>query len=224
MKERARSQLLDSQQIVIGCMGKDHRKTAGGEGVLTQGRVGLAALAEHHEQGMGIERLSHGANGVDGVAGLFRIDDTGLGNAGEGCMNGFFEFGARGPGGQQFLRHGGKRADLRCLPCLRGRRLRRERARVWGGGRWGLEVESSGGIDAQVRNSRAAQFLDLLVGSNQERVTHEGRSKPGHVKFGDMHADSKRVNCNGSVCHNACWSPAGDIQAEIIQPSYRLRP
>ena len=101
---------------------------------------------------------------------------------------------------------------------------RRERARVWGGGRWGLEVESSGGIDAQVRNSRAAQFLDLLVGSNQERVTHEGRSKPGHVKFGDMHADSKRVNCNGSVCHNACWSPAGDIQAEIIQPSYRLRP
>ena len=48
----------------------------------------------------------------------------------------------------------------------------------------------------------APEFLDLLVGSNQERVAHEGRAKPGHVQLGDVHADAKCVDCDGAVCHN----------------------
>ena len=38
--------------------------------MLTEGRIGLSALAEHHEQGRGIEGLGDRADGMDGMAGL----------------------------------------------------------------------------------------------------------------------------------------------------------
>ena len=49
--------------------------------MLTEGRIGLSALAEYHEQGRSIEGLGDRADGMDGMAGLLRIDDTGFRDA-----------------------------------------------------------------------------------------------------------------------------------------------
>ena len=49
--------------------------------MLTEQRIRVAPLAEHHEQRSVIEGLRHGADGMDGMARFFRIDDAGLGDA-----------------------------------------------------------------------------------------------------------------------------------------------
>ena len=168
--------------------------------MLTERRIRVAPLAEHHEQGrvggpattalmawtawlrssgstMPVLAMREKADGTD-ASSLARADRA----ARSSCV---------------MVARAGLPGRL---PMVRGWQLRRFQGSWGDGGHWILQVEPAGRIDAV--SCRHAGASRLLVGSNQERVAHEGRAKPGHIQLGDVHTDAKCIDCDGAVCHS----------------------
>ena len=85
--------------------------------MLTERRIRVAPWLNTMNSACELRGLRHGADGMDGMARFFRIDDAGLGDAGEGGLNRRFEFGTRRSGRQKFLRHRGRERTAGTVAC-----------------------------------------------------------------------------------------------------------